>query len=610
MDIERLKILGKQDESLRPYQMENKEKIYSTWQNHKSVMLQMPTGTGKTRLFVSIIKDTRKLSVEKKKDVKVLILVHRTELIDQISETLEHYVIGHGFIQSGDRERKFYAIQLASVQTLSRRLDSWNSHKFDVIIVDEAHHIKAESYKKIINTFPDAYLLGVTATPYRLSGEGFDDVFEDLIISPPVKKFIEYGFLSEYNYYSVNRTSFIQKAIESIKKFSQGDYDEEEMARVCDNNRIRAQVVETYLKYANGKKGIVYTINREHNIHLCKAFNEQGINSVALDAKTPKIERIEAIEKFRRGDYQIICNVNLFSEGFDCPDIEFVQLARPTKSLSLFLQQVGRGLRKSENKDKTVFLDNVGLYNKFGFPSSYRNWKYHFIGRKKERINNEYKQDINERKESENKRKQNLQEGDEMVFLIQTSDDLITADDRKQLFFSFLERFKEKDEEFIASRKYEINDSYNISIKFRGVKYIERDKDKINENIRKFLVFNKKKGDIEYKDIDISNPDYIKNIIKDEFGDQRFMYHNRYSKDIYKEFFNADFECNEIWQFLVGEKEQEDIDNDTAVNCTFKKNKILFRDFCINGIGLGNSDLCNSLTDMMVDYLKNLKILN
>ena len=133
------------------------------------------------------------------------------------------------------------------------------------------------------------------------------------------------------------------------------------MERVCDNDRVRAQVVKAYLDYAKGKRGIVYTINKLHNKNLCRQFNEKGIKAVAIDSDTPKVLREKYIEQFRRGEFLIICNVNLFTEGFDCPDIEFVQLARPTKSLALYLQQVGRGLRISDNKEKTLFLDNVGL---------------------------------------------------------------------------------------------------------------------------------------------------------------------------------------------------------------------------------------------------------
>lgn len=170
IDFEMLKVYSKTDESLRNYQQENKQKVYDAWSAGRSVMLQMPTGTGKTRLFVSIIKDIFHFSRDTKRAIKVLVLVHRTELIDQIDEELSYrYELAHGIIQSGDKERKHYPIQLASVQTLNKRLDNWKEKAFDFIIVDEAHHVEAKSYQKIISAFPDALLLGVTATPVRLS---------------------------------------------------------------------------------------------------------------------------------------------------------------------------------------------------------------------------------------------------------------------------------------------------------------------------------------------------------------------------------------------------------------------------------------------------------
>ena len=256
IDFKRLKAYSSEDNTLRDYQQENKQRIYDAWVESSSVMLQMPTGTGKTRLFVSMIKDIFHYSHDKGMALKILIMVHRTELIDQIHKTLgEGYNLAHGIIQAGTKEEKTYPIQLASVQTLSRRLDNWTEKEFDFVIVDEAHHVKADSYQKIIKAFPDAKLLGVTATPVRLDGRGFTDIFDELIVSPSVRSFIKNGHLSEYDYYSVPRTSFIQREINGIKKFSQGDYAESELERVCDNMRIRAEVVKTYLDFAKGKKG-------------------------------------------------------------------------------------------------------------------------------------------------------------------------------------------------------------------------------------------------------------------------------------------------------------------------------------------------------------------
>ena len=151
---------------------------------------------------------------------------------------------------------------------------------------------------------------------------------------------------------------------------------------VMDRDGIRADILDAYQRYAGGKKAIVYTISRAHNIHLAEKFKSAGIVSAAIDSETPKEKRDEIVGKFRRGNIQVLFNVNIFSEGFDCPDVEVIQLARPTKSLSMYLQQVGRGLRPAEGKERLLILDNVGLYNKFGFPSARRKWRYHFEGKR------------------------------------------------------------------------------------------------------------------------------------------------------------------------------------------------------------------------------------
>ena len=370
------------DTGLYDYQKENKQKIYNLWQYSKSIMLQMPTGTGKTRLFVSIVKDLHNWGVKNKIAVKVLLLAHRVELIDQISKNISKYGLAHGVIMSSNIEQQKFPVQIASVPTLNRRMDRWFNKDFDLIIVDEAHHIKANSYKKILQEYPNAKVLGVTATPYRLNGAGFSSDFEQLIISSSVGDFIKRKYLSEYEYYSIAPTSETQKQINSIDKLSlDGDYLDSAMLEVVDTAKIRANIVSTYLKYAKGKKGIIYTINKEHNINICERLKESDVKAIAIDSDTPPVLRKEAIANFKAGKIDVLCNVNIFSEGFDCPDVEFILLARPTKSLSMFLQQIGRGLRISDNKEKVIFLDNVGLYNRFGLPSARRKWKHHFEGK-------------------------------------------------------------------------------------------------------------------------------------------------------------------------------------------------------------------------------------
>jgi superfamily II DNA or RNA helicase len=409
------------DEQLRDYQLENKLKIYNLWIDNQSVMLQMPTGTGKTRLFASIVKDIHKLSIQNKKAYKVLILAHRQELIKQISENIGvRYGIAHGKIMSKNWEEDFYPTQVASVQTLTRRLDKWGDKKFDFIIIDEAHHALAPTYKKICKEFPDAKLLGVTATPYRMSKASFRTMFDELIISDSISEFIKKGYLSEYEYYSIKPNSKIQKLVDNINEFDiDGDYADKALSNTFDKDKIRANLLQTYYKYANGKKGIIYTINKSHNEHVCKIFVDAGINAKAIDSETKSEDRIKIVRDFKNGNIQILCNVNIFSEGFDCPDVEFIQLARPTKSLAMYLQQVGRGFRIHEEKEKVIFLDNVGLFNRFGLPSANRKWLKHFEGKIE---NEEEYQPQNLSTERVNYIEIDIEEGNEHIELIFSSD--------------------------------------------------------------------------------------------------------------------------------------------------------------------------------------------
>lgn len=373
---------------LYPYQADAKMKIYDAWKTHQSVMLQMPTGTGKTYLFSSIVKDlitysSQMFEVTNKKIYKTLILAHRVELIAQISESIgERFGVRHGKIISGTKVDLSQTTQVASVQTLSRRLSRYKELDFDFIIIDEAHHALADSYVKIIERFPGAYVLGVTATPYRMSGDGFQHVFDTIVLSDSIQTFINNKYLAEYKYYSIKPDSYLQKMIEDIDEYDEyGDYAEDYLDRKFNTKRIRANIVDNYIRYANGRKGIVYTINQNHNIEVCNTFLERGVKAEYIDSNTPADERAKKVAEFKRGKIDVLCNVNIFSEGFDCPDVEFVQLARPTQSLSLYMQQAGRGLRVHEDKSHVIFLDNVGLYNLFGLPSMKRDWEAYFHGK-------------------------------------------------------------------------------------------------------------------------------------------------------------------------------------------------------------------------------------
>lgn len=412
------------DDELRDYQKSHKLSIYGKWKSVNSVLLQMPTGTGKTRLFVSIINDFQNYAEKHNTNTHILVITHRNELVDQITKELGNYGLNCSLI---DAEHKYshYSpkdICVASIQTLSRRMYYWARHPFDLVIIDEAHHARSKSYRRVLDNWKDSKILGVTATPYRMNGDGLVHEFEELIISPSIKQFIEAGWLSNYDYYSISEDNDIYRGLSDVKLDSYGDYQINDLWRYCKKDSIRAEIVASYLEYAKGKKGIVYTINKAHNNQLCSEFRRSGIAAYGIDSETKPEERERLVQAFRQGLITILCNVNIFTEGFDCPDVEFIQFARPTRSLGLYLQQVGRGLRISENKEKVIFIDNVGLYNRFGVPSAKRRWGYHFVGKAATDYGRQYAEDMDSYEPFNlHSRNSDLSEGCEKISLIEST---------------------------------------------------------------------------------------------------------------------------------------------------------------------------------------------
>ena len=367
---------------LRPHQIEAKAKIFDAWSKYDSVMLQMPTGTGKTYLFTSLINDIINTYKLAHKDVKILIVVHRTELLDQISATLNKFGIAHGFIQGAREQYLWKRVQVGSIMSLLTDKNYYNvcRQKFDYIIVDEAHHSLADTYIRLFGLFPNAKKLGVTATPWRLNHESFLSLYQYLIVSPQISWFINNNLLSDFDYVSIKQDSEVQKLVDRSEVVSTGDFSNADLDNMFNNQRIRSKLYESYLQFANGRKGIIYAINKCHAAKIAELYSSHGVKAMAIDCDTPRDVRQEMITAFKNGEISVLVNVDIFTEGFDCPDVNFIQLARPTKSLSLYLQQVGRGLRIVEGKEKTIILDNVGLYNYFGLPDANRKWQYHFEG--------------------------------------------------------------------------------------------------------------------------------------------------------------------------------------------------------------------------------------
>lgn len=372
------KYVSCQDARLRPYQQDVKDKIFTLWKSEKNVMLQMPTGAGKTILFSSVINDIIKVP-----DSKILIIAHRKELLDQISSHLSKYNIEHGIIASNRKRSLEKNVQVASIQTLTHKNNEEKIKNFvpNFIVIDEAHHTLANTYDQLWKLYPRSWKLGVTATPCRINGAPFTNHFSELISSLSVKELIEKGFLSDYTFYTENPDSDLSKAILSIKKKSStGDYRIDDLLQNLNVERHVKKLVLSYSTYANGLKGIVYCISIEHAHNICEAYKNIGVVAEYIDSKTPKTEREQIVQDFKDGKIQVLVNVDIFSEGFDCPDVEFIQMARPTWSLSKYMQQVGRGLRTSPGKDKTIILDNAGMYARFGLPSDSRLWNATFVG--------------------------------------------------------------------------------------------------------------------------------------------------------------------------------------------------------------------------------------
>ena len=445
------------------YQEDMKERIEKALRLHQSVMAQMPTGTGKTYLLTAVIDSF----VSNNPMEKVWIVAHRRELVSQIDETVRKF---HSYSAS-NTSSLLSSVKAISIQWLMRHYDEIEEEP-GMIVIDEAHHALAKTYKEMWERFPNAKFLGLTATPCRLNGKGFTDLFDVLVQSWSVPEFISKGRLATYDFVSIKSDGVTQRLIDSLqKRGADGDYQNKEMDMLLNKKPSIERLYRSLEEFGKNRKGIVYAINISHANAIAEFYREHGIVAVAIDSKTPSSLRKELIERFKAsslsfsnhpvplskegstafpkplspqgtGDVtapprrseplrskvggaskpspdcagwdrlgtsclrpadgaadglgatclraadglapiQVLVNVDIFSEGFDCPDVEFVQLARPTLSLAKYLQMVGRGLRVAKGKKNCVIIDNVGLYRVFGLPSQVWNWNAMFEGKLK-----------------------------------------------------------------------------------------------------------------------------------------------------------------------------------------------------------------------------------
>jgi len=368
---------------LRDYQQQAVDGIRNSYRRgKKSPLLVLPTGGGKTTIFAYITTEAAK------RGNVVFLLCHRAELVKQISMTLgafgqEHQVIAPTAIINQTRVAHFAAygrsliqastVYVASVQTLINKIDGLH-HKPSLIVIDEAHHLTREStWGRIIAAYPDARLLPVTATPCRLDGKGLGIAHagyaDDIIIGQTMSALIESGHLCDYRAYCPPSALDL-----SSVKTTAGDYNKGQLAEAIDKPTITGDAVKHYHRLLSGKRAVVFCVSVAHAEHVAESFTLTGVRAESLDGTLSPDERAARIKRFTDGVTLVLTSCDVISEGFDLPAIEAAILLRPTKSLSLYLQQVGRALRPFPGKKDAVILDHVGALSRHGLPDSDREW--------------------------------------------------------------------------------------------------------------------------------------------------------------------------------------------------------------------------------------------
>lgn len=342
---------------LRPYQNDVVEQLRTAWrEGYKAPCIVLPCGGGKSCILADM---ARRTTYNGK---RVLFLVHRRELVDQIIGTFCRWGV----------DMRYCDVMM--VQTATRRRKKLT--RPDLIMTDENHHSLAVSYRNIYEHFPDVLRVGVTATPVRLNGDGLGDVNDKLIIGVSAKWLIEHQCLAPYDYYAPNVADL------TGLHTKMGEYVTADIEKAMIKKAVFGDVISYYRKLADGKKAICYCASIKHSEAMAKTFCENGIPAAHIDGETPAAQRSQMIADFRSGKLRILCNVDLISEGFDVPDCECAILLRPTQSLTLYIQQSMRCMRYRAGK-RAVIIDHVGNYARFGLPDDDREWSLEKKERKK-----------------------------------------------------------------------------------------------------------------------------------------------------------------------------------------------------------------------------------
>lgn len=347
--------------SLRPYQVDIINKVRQKFKEGKRrVLIRLATGGGKTLLASTIIKSAIA------KGNKVLFLCHRRELVKQSVEALRGEGVNVGIVAGGFNFKRGHDCYVCSVPTLVKRLRVMRG--FSLVVFDECHHSRSATFEKCWQAYYDSAMLGLSASPARLDRKPLGECFDSMVHGPEIQDLIDMGFLSDFKYYAPSRVDL------SAVKTLAGDYHKGQLAEVMDKPHITGDAVQHYLKVGVGKRCIVFCVSINHSKAVADEYNKHGIPAAHVDANSKMDYRDKAMEEFKNGRIKVLTNCNLFSEGVDVPKLDMVQILRPTKSLVLHLQIVGRCLRPDPGKERAYILDHVCNYEHHGLPTEVHEW--------------------------------------------------------------------------------------------------------------------------------------------------------------------------------------------------------------------------------------------
>jgi len=358
-----------------------KEILRKFRQRFKAALLVAPCGYGKTIVFSAIAKRA------KDKGNRVLICVHRQELLRQTCLTLKKFDVSYGIIASGYEMKPHEKVQVASIQTLCRRIkipiQRRGGNKVDgvvlpptLLIIDEAHHAIAPTFQKVISHF-DCKVLGVTATPWRSNGEGLNKIFDCMIIGGTADELINQGRLCRPIYYAPPQ----QVDLEGVK-ISMGDFDKVEISKRVNKPTVTGDAIEHYKRICPEKRAVVFCVSRKHADDVAVQFNLAGVPAASIDGSLSDRDRFQRIKDLKNGYIKVLTSCELISEGFDLPTIEAAIMLRPTKSLAIYIQQAGRALRTAEGKQNAIILDHVGNCFRFGAIEQINDWSLEGLSKK------------------------------------------------------------------------------------------------------------------------------------------------------------------------------------------------------------------------------------